>query len=479
MLRSSRLLLAATVMAVCFGVGAIAHGGDNLVVHEWGTFTSLQNEDGQSLPGINIDDEPVPKFVHNLNPHVLADSYSLRHVQMKGAPQRHPYVTMRLETPIIYFYPPKGADKPLTIDVDVAMRGGWLTEFYPKAKADAPGLKSGNFEFGKITPATLGTLSWRNLQIGGEGRGPETDEHVWTAPRQVDAANVTNSEGESERYLFYRGVANLDAPLRLSQISSSQSYAIRGNFGAVLSPSETVDIGPLWLVDIRHDGGCAFRQIERITAGADEDAVLGHVPSGFRDEEYSSENLADLKRTMHSALTADGLYGDEATGLLSTWQRAYFKSPGLRLFFLVPRAWTDHYLPLSLSKKADVVRTMVARVELISPIQQAILHRLSETAVSNPRWVSEVLDSSDMRQFAEGRGDLGHLRGKVPADYQMYLELGRFRNALVVAEEKRRPNSSLTKFIDTYGLEPFRVAGNSNESRSTAQRARLTNRPTQ
>jgi hypothetical protein len=38
------------------------------------------------------------------------------------------------------------------------------------------------------------------------------------------------------------------------------------------------------------------------------------------------------------------------------------------------------------------------------------------------------------------------------------MKMGRFRNALVVAEEARQPSKSLTKFIDTYGLHPFRIA---------------------
>src|ERR1700732_1534358 len=37
-----------------------------LVIHEWGTFTSLQDEDGKAVGGINTDDEPVPAFVHQL-----------------------------------------------------------------------------------------------------------------------------------------------------------------------------------------------------------------------------------------------------------------------------------------------------------------------------------------------------------------------------------------------------------------------------
>ncbi len=36
-------------------------------IHEWGTFTSLQNESGDALGGINSDDEPVPQFVHRLS----------------------------------------------------------------------------------------------------------------------------------------------------------------------------------------------------------------------------------------------------------------------------------------------------------------------------------------------------------------------------------------------------------------------------
>ena len=42
-------------------------------IHEWGTFTALQDESGQALSGINTDDEPVPKFVHGIN-YALCDS---------------------------------------------------------------------------------------------------------------------------------------------------------------------------------------------------------------------------------------------------------------------------------------------------------------------------------------------------------------------------------------------------------------------
>jgi hypothetical protein len=41
----------------------------------------------------------------------------------------------------------------------------------------------------------------------------------------------------------------------------------------------------------------------------------------------------------------------------------------------------------------------------------------------------------------------------------MYLALGRFRNALVLAEMRERPTENLGKFINTYQLRPFAVPG--------------------
>ena len=52
----------AVVAAVLCPADVLAGSNDKLIVHEWGTFTALQNERGEQLGGINIDDEPVPKF---------------------------------------------------------------------------------------------------------------------------------------------------------------------------------------------------------------------------------------------------------------------------------------------------------------------------------------------------------------------------------------------------------------------------------
>src|SRR5688572_31645620 len=80
----------------------------SLVIHEWGTFTSFQDSQGRTIPGINVDDEPVPKFVHRLGDVPIFTTRSSPASWSQGAPRCHSDVTLRLETPVLYFYPQAG-----------------------------------------------------------------------------------------------------------------------------------------------------------------------------------------------------------------------------------------------------------------------------------------------------------------------------------------------------------------------------------
>ena len=256
---------AVAVVAPVFSLAVLigASGRDaKLVVHEWGTFTSLQDEQGRTIGGINVEDEAVPDFVHELKAHLLVDPERLAPVFYQGAPRVHPDVTLRLETPVLYFHPPMG-DEPIELDVEASFCGGWLTQYYPDAEPHAPGLEQGLFEFGTLGRETRGSLRWRGLVVGGgdEGIGPRTVAPVWLAPRRVVAAPVRSPNGESERFVFYRGVGSADAPLIVRRDETGQwlEIAARGDAPAA---SRALRIAAAWLVDVAEGGdGTAYREL--------------------------------------------------------------------------------------------------------------------------------------------------------------------------------------------------------------------------
>jgi hypothetical protein len=369
-----------------------------LVVHEWGTFTALQDEDGHAIGGVNSQDEPLPYWTHDLAMMLIIGN------AVQGAPKCHPDVTLRLETPVIYFHRGDDGKKPLMLDVRARFRGGWLTQFYPDAAADAPGLQEGTFRFGPITGDTVGELLWKGISVGGRTVGPETTDHVWLAPRKVTADSVTTARGESERFLFYRGVAHVDAPLRVSRTNGGAELLIRAS-GSAPRPS-----GTMWLVDVRADGRIAQRPLEW---RGDDVRTLATFPA----HGYGKESLETLRSAMRRALEAQGLFPDEAAAVLDTWALSYFKSPGLRLFFMVPRSWTDAVLPLDISVPADLTRVMVGRIEIVTPEQRAALCEMARPS-------SEVTKVYSLRRNL--------LRQK----------LGRFADALILDDARRRATRS-------------------------------------
>ncbi len=339
-----------TVFLLLATVAVTAAASDErLVVHEWGTFTSLQTAHGQTLGGINTDDESLPEFVTTLGRDLIGVA------GFKGVSYSHPDVTMRLETPVIYFHPQVNQRLPMTLDVDVEFKGGWLTQFYPNAVATAPGILGSSQRFGRLPPTTVSTLSWHGLNVGVNEPLPATKSNVWLAPRAVDSATVANSKGQAEKYLFYRGVGNIVAPLRVWRTGNPNGQLqIATQVDQSLANVGDMQVRALWLAHFKPDGTSAFQAI------TPEHFSLKHaswtnpdkgptVNSEFSPGQYGKENTAALRKSMREALIADGLFADEADAMLNTWELSYFKSAGMRLFFIVPHAWTDHYLPLKIS----------------------------------------------------------------------------------------------------------------------------------
>ena len=126
----------AVVAALTFGglSGQAARGGeeppkpaaeaDPLIVHEWGTFTSMSGAEGVGLEGLQHEEEALPEFVYSRSE---VRDCPLRKVGWKGLEVPANHVTRKMETPVIYVY--SKTRRELSVRVDFL--GGLLTQWYP------------------------------------------------------------------------------------------------------------------------------------------------------------------------------------------------------------------------------------------------------------------------------------------------------------------------------------------------------------
>lgn len=468
------LVCTAVLLAGILPAAETASGG-TLVVHEWGTFTSLQDEQGNTIGGINTDEERLPEFVHDLRPVRMATSSDLAPRFIKFAPVCAPEVTMRLETPVVYFHLPPGV-REMTVDLRVDFRGGIMSQFYPDARVAVDGTvveDRKQWRYRTMTAATASTLEWKGLLVGSRHDGPPTASPVWLAPRQVTSARVATPEGERERYLFYRGLGHLDAPLIARRSADGGELEVAARPDALGAGTTLAAIPRLWLADLRGDGTAAMRSVPAMTLAVGRQA--SRLPATFAAEDYSPARLAALRAELREGLIGEGLHADEAEALLATWQESYFKAPGQRLFFLVPRAWTERHLPLVVKPLARIERALMGRIELVSPAQRQAIRRIAAGPVSDSDWwdrfmrekVFTIVDQKTVwrpggeaihqRIFGVNagreRGLLVELGFQVPDDYRAYLALGRFRDALLLDEQRRRPDPELATFIGNYWVD--------------------------
>jgi len=90
-----------------------------LVVHEWGTFTSIAGAEGQAVQWAPLrGQQDLPCFVERIQGNLKVSTVG----------------TVRMETPVLYFYSPRAVDAA----VHVEFPQGLLTEWYPHASVPPP-----------------------------------------------------------------------------------------------------------------------------------------------------------------------------------------------------------------------------------------------------------------------------------------------------------------------------------------------------
>lgn len=352
---------------------------DSLIVHEWGTFTSISGSDGVRLEFRPLIDNDLPEFVIN------------RAWQAGRAPSLFLKWSIssfqRMETPVTYFY----TDREREVSVKVGFPQGLLTEFYPPVATMKPDFnfnkraEIGNSEldWGRVTliPTShfrpqVASLELANLIHDHTLRtiAPASDSHPhYGYARETDSAIVhvrrtnvserpyTPSGDFFEKFLFYRGVGNFSLPLKLTATGSRQFE---------LSNDGSDPIRSLFLVTAQA-GEIQFQKYDSIAAGSR--LVL--------EQAITTSSIDDLSQAVAKALVGEGLFEKEAQAMVKTWHDSWFQEEGTRLFYMLPERLTDELLPLTIQPRPDkTVRVMVGRLEIITPEEESRITQIVQTS---------------------------------------------------------------------------------------------------
>ena len=308
--------------------------GNDLMAHEWGTFTSIAGPDGQAMDWLPLTGSTdLPSFVEHLS----------NVNNFKGGLRG----TVRMETPVLYFYAPRET----TVSVHATFSKGLITEWYPHAAV--PGLNPRkDITLGGKT--TEGSVTWNSVRIDPAGSrdfpSDPADNHYYAA-RQTssDTLTVNTSSGpQRERFLFYRGVSTLLPPLTATFFSSDRML-LENHFQQQI---------PDLILFERRGSQVGYRML-----GPLADQASSALPALDGSLEWLFSDLEGI-------LIGQGLFPDEAHAMLETWKNSWFEE-GSRILYVVPRAFVDSVLPLTITPApAQLTRVFVGRVELVTPTTQ-------------------------------------------------------------------------------------------------------------
>lgn len=355
--------LIAALLFCTLVIRSIGHSKEpRLTVHEWGTFTIVAGSDGTAIPWWTTQHRgpaELPEFV-KLNPF--------------GAKLGSAF-TMRMETPVLYFYP----DAPMRATVRADYPGGKITEWFPSAVTPGKqGVEAAPAGSNPAGPISGGQATWQIdllppehaakelLPVVNErGRHYEHARHVPDAWLVKSATE--NGPDEVEKFVFYRGAGD---GAFLSQIAFSSN----GNLEA------TQYFGPaaetMFVVRVTPDG-MGWTKASGLT-GTVEDKPREALPLNIPDQ---VQPLVLARTALGAALVSElvggGLTDAEARAMVATWSDAWMGEPGLRVLYVLPRSWVDAVLPLKITPKPErLERVFVARVEQITPDQEKQLQEV-------------------------------------------------------------------------------------------------------
>ena len=354
-----------TWLALCIALAGHAQKQDidpGLIAHEWGTFTSIAGDAGQAVEWFPLNSPTdLPSFVE----HFRGTNFK---IGLGG--------TLRMETPVLYFY----STYDTTVSVRVSFFHGLITEWYPHASKIEPSASLNNVAL--FQQKSSGSIAWNavGVQATGEAVFPRESQasHYYSA-REASASPLriaTHNGEQQEKFLFYRGISAAPPPL--------SALVLPGGHIEVLNQAGG-EIPKLILFDRRGEK-IGYREIIDLREGA----VL--------DPPTLGASLDSLLANFASSLTSAGLYPEEAHAMLESWKDSWFEE-GSRLIYIVPRAFVDRILPLTIEPQpAGIERVFVGRMELVTPatrraIETALVSHDDATLAKYGRFLAPILET--------------------------------------------------------------------------------------
>jgi len=393
------IILVGLVTAITAAIRLPSHAfrmPDQLAAHEWGTFTTVAGEDGRAIEWLPLSGPTdLPCFVEhfqNSNTVKILPTEDARLIDYETARSRL-WGKVRMETPVLYFY---GA-RETAMHVRVRFPRGLITEWYPHATPSRLGVTATALRH----PQFSSELDWSGVTLAANAAFPtEAGKSHYYAARATDALPLRVGS-QSEKFLFYRGVANFDVPL--------SARAVAG--GAVELRNLGSEIIPNVVVFERSGSSIGYR-----IGGPLRGTMTLASPS-------RTATVESLHAALEKMLIDAGLYPREASAMLETWRDSWFED-GTRVFYIIPRTSVDTILPLTITPApADIQRVFVGRMELVTSavqetVEAAITHKDFAVLERYARSLGPITD----RILAKRPGAADAIRSATSAAYASYVK---------------------------------------------------------
>ncbi len=358
-----------------------------LVVHEWGTFTSLVASNGEAQNGMYYEDEELPDFVHNFGDkktihinnalHLFAIAPPHQPPQPTPVPKPPPHppncpvrskigcefladqmITQKMETPVVYFY----SDEPKKVNFNVSFPGGVISQSYPEASFSSPEaipgvkLKNGSAHY------VVNILKDTQITL------PEVEStNIYSHARNT-ASDIIQIGQETEKFIFYRGLGEFKTKLRIT--SKNANLRIQ-NLTAIKIPAA-------FLIYTNEEGSGNIISLGSVSSRASLKVKSQRLEKLQSSVKAHDVFLKEARQLLFESLTQAGLYGDEAQSMLDTWENGYFKTPGLRVLYVLSRNEVEEILPVQMSPVPDQFnRVFVGRIEvLLDTAEEKVLSQI-------------------------------------------------------------------------------------------------------